>query len=1280
MVDDEPIRITVIPPSMLKRWDDALLLDLTAGNYRKWKKELHEVLSVCDTLDMYTSPSYACPPRATRLEDARKWVINDRHVQAFIRLQCSENEREHLPAVQTASELYAFLAARHLNRGTHTQVFLLRDLLALRFDQGQALAPQAQNAIRICRQVIAMGPLTADALGKVVLLNMMDGALDTLQSQVANDLSRATKASPYSVADILQRLEVHHDLTAGKATSAGGLSTDVALSAQTGRGGRSQLICSNCKRKGHAATDCFQPGGVMEGKRAEVEARIAARKVKGASKDKDSGKAPKTLYDHEGRAYFLAEPAPSSPPVVDAAHTAVSDPVPLLTTDGPDPSWLSSLDSCGDSAYEAYLACSAPLVCSLDWDSDAAFSVSTPAASSEPFLFDSGASTHVSPLRSDFTTLTPISPHGIRGVNGSIIYAVGIGQIHLTVGRGKRLTLEHALYVPNATVRLISVRALCDGPHAYRVDFAADGVTVRHRSGALFFTGRRVNRGLYALSGPAPEVSSALVSASPPTLETWHRCLGHANYRATYTVAKAVHASGTPVNLSSHPPKCDACIRGKQTRTPVPSVREGERSKERGGTFFLDAAGTQCTTSASGNVCPLDIIDDFSSYAWTFPVPSKAHCAPTLRDFIVARRAEGCPVRKIVMDRGECLTEEIKAVCRTLGVAWEITAPHTSAHNGKAERIHRTFLGKSRAMRLSAGVPENRWDEFYVTACYLSNRTPSASLPRGVTPYEAWFGHPPSLRHLREIGCRAFVLINTHNPKLRPRSFECVLIGYGQNSKTYRCYHVPTRRVLESYHVSFIESHESPPPPSASTSSPSSSPDLVDDPSPSPINTDWPDDPPFTPTMPHTCPAPPPSLLPVPPAPVSASSAVASPVSQDPVTVPPADVEPRRSSRVHAPSERRAAAEGLPYITTLERAVAECKASSERARSERDARTAARSATDSSALSDLDHALAATLQLDHDYAGDPTSLKEALSSAFSQEWTTALKEEFASIKELGVYKLIPRRAVPYGRRIMHGKPVFRLKRDEHGNPVRFKARWVCKGYEAVWGQDYNRTTSPTMRMESFRVLLHLAASLNWELLQVDVKTAFLYGLLPDDEVCYMEQPQGFEEPRREDWVWELHKGLYGMPQGGRTWNRTMHSHLVSAGFTRIDSEYCIYYRTSPEGTVITGVHVDDFLAIASSPAAGALFKADLRRAWTISDLGEARFCIGIAIERDRATRTIRISQTALIDRVITQFGLADAHPVATPMETTKLLAALRRVPRTKRTPLAPGPTVLSSAV
>ncbi|KAI0628220.1 hypothetical protein C8Q77DRAFT_1026374, partial [Trametes polyzona] len=113
--------------------------------------------------------------------------------------------------------------------------------------------------------------------------------------------------------------------------------------------------------------------------------------------------------------------------------------------------------------------------------------------------------------------------------------------------------------------------------------------------------------------------------------------LGHANYRATYTVASRLRAAGTPVNLSLLPPKCDHCILGKQTRSPVPKVREGIRSTERGAVFFIDATGDQCTRSSSGNICSLDIVDDFSSYGWSIPVASKAACSSQLRTFLIAR-------------------------------------------------------------------------------------------------------------------------------------------------------------------------------------------------------------------------------------------------------------------------------------------------------------------------------------------------------------------------------------------------------------------------------------------------------------------------------------------------------------------------------------------------------------------------------------------------------------------------------------------------------------------
>ena len=102
---------------------------------------------------------------------------------------------------------------------------------------------------------------------------------------------------------------------------------------------------------------------------------------------------------------------------------------------------------------------------------------------------------------------------------------------------------------------------------------------------------------------------------------------------------------------------------------------------------------------------------------------------------------------------------------------------------------------------------------------------------------------------------------------------------------------------------------------------------------------------------------------------------------------------------------------------------------------------------------------------------------------------------------------------------MQGRPVFKLKRDEHGNPSCFKAWYVCRSYSAIYGQDYTKTTSPTARMESFRVLAHLGAAMDWEIEQLDIKTAFLNGVLNADEICYMDQPEGFIEPGFKDCIW-----------------------------------------------------------------------------------------------------------------------------------------------------------------
>ena len=114
------------------------------------------------------------------------------------------------------------------------------------------------------------------------------------------------------------------------------------------------------------------------------------------------------------------------------------------------------------------------------------------------------------------------------------------------------------------------------------------------------------------------------------------------------------------------------------------------------------------------------------------------------------------------------------------------------------------------------------------------------------------------------------------------------------------------------------------------------------------------------------------------------------------------------------------------------------------------------------------------------------------------------------------------------------------------------------------------------------MLYYIANVLDWKIYQLDVKTAYLYSVLKEE--VYMEQPKGFEEPGKENWVWQLKKGLYGTKQGGHIWNNTMDVAMKKFGFMQLSSEHCIYYRTSKTGTTMATLHVDDFTAASSSTA------------------------------------------------------------------------------------------------
>jgi hypothetical protein len=294
----------------------------------------------------------------------------------------------------------------------------------------------------------------------------------------------------------------------------------------------------------------------------------------------------------------------------------------------------------------------------------------------------------------------------------------------------------------------------------------------------------------------------------------------------------------------------------------------------------------------------------------------------------------------------------------------------------------------------------------------------------------------------------------------------------------------------------------------------------------------------------------------------------------------------------------------------------------------------------------------------HDTSFDkPATYKAAMASPYTAQWRSALEEEFSSLQELGVYKLVPRSSVPAGQTVMWGKPVFKIKRDQDGRPVRFKACYVCKGYSAIPGVDFDKTSLPTTRLESFRALAHIGAALDWEIKQLDIKATFLNGLLDPDNVCYMEQPEGFMEPGTEDMVWELQHGLYSMKQASHIWNCTLHEKMVSWGFMCLQCEHCIYYRRDKHGTVYVPFTSMTSLTLAAPRLPCLTSKTNFAASGSFLTLvmpPSALALLSSMIVRPELFPCRRLRSSTASSLILA----SQTHPISTPMETNLHLSRI----------------------
>ena len=135
--------------------------------------------------------------------------------------------------------------------------------------------------------------------------------------------------------------------------------------------------------------------------------------------------------------------------------------------------------------------------------------------------------------------------------------------------------------------------------------------------------------------------------------------------------------------------------------------------------------------------------------------------------------------------------------------------------------------------------------------------------------------------------------------------------------------------------------------------------------------------------------------------------------------------------------------------------------------------------------------------------------------------------------------------------------MYKVKRDVEGKVSRFKARWVIKGYLQQFGVDFDQTYASVVKPMAFRTLFALAAFFDLDIDQMDVKTAFLYGLI--DQLIYMEIPKGTETEATKNMVCKLLKAIYGLKQSPRLWYERFSAFLLEKlGLKRIHADHSIF--------------------------------------------------------------------------------------------------------------------------
>ena len=1105
----------------------------------------------------------------------------------------------------TAKAVWDALKRMYEERTRMTTVELVMKFRNKRCGEGDNVRTHFQELSDLRDQLAAVGKTVDDEDFTDTLL----ASLPPSYSHACTSINSSARLGSVTLTPIIVQEIVLDEYERRAAKNPKNTSQDEAFSADSQKKKKRDVECHNCHKRGHVKAECWAKGGGQE------------------------GQGPKRKSRAQGGAAAVAEDQLEAWAVVEEV----------------DEEW--AMVEGVDEEGQEYVA--------------AAGSARTNAGV-ETELYDSGASRHMSPFRDRFVSYRTITPRAITAADKRVFYAIGEGDLRVEVPNGKSSTsvlLRDALHAPDMGLTVVSISRITGAGHT--VSFEGKSCKIRNQAGVLIGDIPASASGLYKVE----HAYAAIDSLEKVDLPTLHRRLGHIAGDTIRSLFRNNLIDGIELLDDGTPLLYDSCQHAKFTRKPIKKERVAPLADAFGAEIHTDVWGPSPIASLGGRKYYITFTDDYSRYSHVQLLRTKDEALGAYKAFAAwAQTQRGVHIKRLRSDRGgEYTGNAFTEFLQSQGTERRLTTHDTPQHNGVAESLNRRLVERVRAVLHHSGLPKTLWGEALNHVVWLKNRT-STRLLGNVTPFERVHGEKPNLAGLPEWGAPVWVH-NHGGQKLDGRGIVGRWVGFDVNSThAHRIYWPQKGSLTVERDIRFSS-------PTVSLRFPSSSPS----PGRSAAHKQSGSSSDSTPPAP---PVPPAAVAPAPAVsqelPPHCTDSGEEELPDEELTDLPVTPDPEPQTTTAGMSKKVRRLLGTEpvrksaRIMDRARRMAQGVDGADGSAGERDAtppggfqvwhpyrQGGATSATafidDAGSLPDptedcafyagFDDVIAAAV---HDTEGDPRSLSEARSRADWSSWKAAMDRELETLEKAGTWSTVSR---PPGKNVVGSKWVFRLKRKADGSIDKYKARLVAQGFTQVHGVDYFDTYSPVAKLSSFRVILAYAARLDWEIESFDFNGAYLNGELGEGEDIYMQPPPGYED-RAGGSVKKLHKSLYGLKQAGRKWYDALCRVLADLGFRVSHADPGVFHAQVEGQTLIFAVHVDDCILTGSSGTLIARYKREFHAKYALTDLGPLHWLLGIKITRDRAARTISLSQTSYIDTILSRFSLSDARPYQIPMSPT----------------------------